>query len=400
MPSFSITSGVREKAQKVVIYGVEGIGKSTLAAAFPDPLFIDTEHSTDAMDVKRLEAPTSWTMLLQEVAFVRDNAAGLCSTLAIDTLDWAERQCIAQVCAAHQWKGIEDAGYGKGYVAVYEEFGKLLNLLTEVAERGVNVVCTAHCAVTKFERPEESNSYDRWALKLIRNKNANVADMVKEWADAVLFANFKTMAVKADSKSKAKAAGQARTMYANHHACWDAKNRWGLPDELPMDYAGIAPFIPDMMASKGRPGFTEQDVMDGICMPDELDAPPAAAAEGPSHVVVAPPYSGPAKDYKAMDAVAKAISKGPLSEEASAAVAALDAVAPEPEPAYLAPLRDLMAKDGITEDELRDAVHEQGHKTRETPLANYGPDYVTGFLVANWEQISKKILDRRVPFDV
>lgn len=396
---FEITSGIQPKAQKVVVYGVEGIGKSTLAAAFPNVLFIDTEHSTDAMDVRRLEAPTSWTMLLQEVAYVRD-APGLCSTLAVDTLDWAERQCIAQVCAAHQWKGIEDAGYGKGYVAVYEEFGKLLNLLSEVADRGMNVVCTAHCAVTKFERPEESSSYDRWALKLIRNKNANVADMVKEWADAVLFANFKTMAVKADSKSKAKAAGQARTMYANHHACWDAKNRWGLPDELPMDYSSIAPFIPDMMASKGRPGFAEQDVMDGICMPDELDAPPAAAAEGPSHVVASPPYPGPAKDYRAMDAAVKAISEGPLSEEASAAVAALDAVMPEPEPAYLAPLRDLMAKDGITDEELRRLVADNGYKTFETPIAAYDEMLVRGGLIGEWEAVRKAILDRRVPFDV
>lgn len=400
MPSFSITSGAREKAQKVVVYGVEGIGKSTFAAAFPDPLFIDTEGSTDYMDVRRLEAPTSWTMLLQEVAFVRDSTPGLCSTLVIDTLDWAERQCIAQVCAAHQWKGIEDAGYGKGYVAVYEEFGKLLNLLSEVAEAGVNVVCTAHCAVTKFERPEESSSYDRWALKLIRNKNANVADMVKEWADAVLFANFKTMAVKADSKSKAKAAGQARTMYANHHACWDAKNRWGLPDELPMDYAGIAPHIPDLMASKGRPGFTEQDVMDGICMPDELDAPPAA--ERASHIVATPPHPGPAKDYKAMDAAVKAIGKDPLSDEAKAAVAALDASSAtgEAEPAYLAPLRDLMAKDGITEEELRRLVADNGYKTFETPITAYDEMFVKGGLVDKWETISKIILDRRVPFDV
>ena len=388
MPSFAITSGAKAKAQKVVVYGVEGIGKSTFAAAFPDPLFIDTEHSTDAMDVKRLEAPTSWTMLPQEVAYVRDTP-GLCSTLAIDTLDWAERQCIAQVCAAHQWRGIEDAGYGKGYVAAFEEFGKLLNLLSEVAERGMNVVCTAHCAVTKFERPEESSSYDRWALKLIRNKNANVADMVKEWADAVLFANFKTMAVKADSKSKAKAAGQARTMYANHHACWDAKNRWGLPDELPFGYAGIAAHIPDMMAPGEAPRFAGQGAMGGPCAPDEA---PSAQAAG-----VSPQPGGP-KDYRAMEAAVKAIADDPLSAEASEAVAALDGPLAEGEPAYLKPLRDLMARDGISEGELRDAVVEQGHKTRETPLSSYGEDYVAGFLVPNWGQISKRIAERRVPF--
>ena len=59
-----ITRGKRARAQKVVIYGPEGIGKSSFASQFPDPVFIDTEGSTDNMDVARLDKPTSWTMRL------------------------------------------------------------------------------------------------------------------------------------------------------------------------------------------------------------------------------------------------------------------------------------------------------------------------------------------------
>ena len=80
----NITSGIQARAQRVVIYGTEGIGKSTLASQFPKPLFIDTEGSTSNMDVKRLDKPTSWTMLMNQIAFVKANPDKF-KTLVIDT---------------------------------------------------------------------------------------------------------------------------------------------------------------------------------------------------------------------------------------------------------------------------------------------------------------------------
>ena len=56
-------------AKKVIVYGPEGIGKSTFAAQFPDPLFIDTEDGTKDMDVARTPAPSSWEMLLEQVEY-------------------------------------------------------------------------------------------------------------------------------------------------------------------------------------------------------------------------------------------------------------------------------------------------------------------------------------------
>lgn len=113
MRQMKIIEGKLGGAMKVVIYGPEGIGKSTLAAQFPRPLFIDTEGSTRRMDVRRLEKPTSWTMLMEQVRFVKEER-DLCSTLVIDTADWAEALCTANVCAEKHVGGIEDFGYGKG----------------------------------------------------------------------------------------------------------------------------------------------------------------------------------------------------------------------------------------------------------------------------------------------
>lgn len=233
-----ITSGILPKAVKAVVYGPEGIGKSTFAAQAPGALFIDTEGSTTRLNVRRFDAPGSFAMILDQISYVLDNP-GICKTLVLDTADWAQRLATDAVCAKYAKTGIEDFGYGKGYSYVYEEFGRLLNLLDKVVDRGVNVILTAHAAMRKFEQPDEMGAYDRWELKLINSQKCNVAGMVKEWADLVLFANYETIVVKTEEK-KNKAQGGRRVMYTSHHPCWDAKNRFSLPEKLPFDFAQVA----------------------------------------------------------------------------------------------------------------------------------------------------------------
>ena len=113
MGKYEITGGKIPHARKVLVYGPEGVGKSTFASRFPQPLFIDTEGSTRNLDVMRMPTPTSWPMLLDEVATVAQERP--CQTLVIDTADWAERMCARDLCMMKGWQGIEDAGWGKGY---------------------------------------------------------------------------------------------------------------------------------------------------------------------------------------------------------------------------------------------------------------------------------------------
>lgn len=228
-----IIRGKTSTATKVVIYGPEGIGKSTLASRFPDPLFIDTEGSTARMDVARLDRPTTWAELERQIKAVKAEP-DCCKTLVIDTADWAERLCISEVCTDKKVSGIEDIGYGKGYTYAKEKFSKALTLLSELTAAGTNVVITAHAQMRKFEQPDEMGAYDRWELKLSKQ----CAPILKEWADMVLFCNYKTEVIKTETGTR-KAKGAKRVMYTTHNACWDAKNRDGLPDELPMDYESI-----------------------------------------------------------------------------------------------------------------------------------------------------------------
>lgn len=368
--AFPINRGIVPTAKKVVIYGPEGIGKTTFAARFPNPVFIDTEGSTKEYDVARFPAPTSWQMLMDEVAEVKKNPQ-ICRTLVIDTADWAEAACFAHVISAGQVKSIEDFGYGKGYARAKEEFGKLLNELTEVVNAGVNVVVTAHAAMRKFEQPDEMGSYDRWEMKLYTSQKTNIAALLKEWADMVLFANYKTFAVKDKNSNKAKAQGGQRVMYTTHHPCWDAKNRYGLPEILPLDYEGIRGVIESGPADQQEKDI--QVISQGSIFDHHEDVPAKSPApEAPK--------------------ANKSTKKPEAKKEEPAAPVGFDV-----DPAIPKNLRDLMIADGVTEWDIQNLMSVWGYVDSQMPVREYtkivneGVSIIDGFLVPQWSEIRKEI---------
>lgn len=229
-----ITRGRIPTAKRVCIYGAEGIGKSTLAAQLPNAVFIDTEGGTKELTVGRLPAPKRWEDIINEIRWAAAHPEEL-DTLVIDTLDAAESMAITYVCAQKGIKDIESPGYGKGYTFLAEEFKRFLRQLDAVVESGTNVCLVAHAMMRKFEQPDEMGAYDRWELKLQKK----VAPLVKEWVDLLLFCNYKTNVITDQNTKAKKARGGQRVMYATHNPCWDAKNRYDLPDEMPMEFAGI-----------------------------------------------------------------------------------------------------------------------------------------------------------------
>ena len=356
-----IIRGKVPSAQKVVVYGPEGIGKSTFASKFPEPLFFDIEGSTKQLDVARLPQPKSWSELANQLKEFQQAPHGF-KTIVIDTVDWAEILCTQHVCAAAGKTGIEDFGYGKGYAYVKEQFGRFLNMLSDIAEKcGVNVVLTAHARLTKFEQPDEAGAYDRYTLKLTDSPKVSTAALVKEWADAVLFINYKTFVVKDEKTDKMKASGGRRVMYTQHHPCWDAKNRWGLPEETEFDYAVIAPHIPDL--------------------------------------------SG---DYQAVKEAAK---KAQRATAASQLNAAIDDSEPETTPRREEPktapvppveppaqreipeaLRRLMEANGVTEHDIQVAVANNNYYPADMPVADYDDDFIQGKLIAGWDSFYQAVM--------
>lgn len=365
-------------AKKVVIYGPEGIGKSTFASRFPDPLFIDTEGSTKEMDVARTPEPSSWTMLMEQISYVAANP-DICKTLIIDTIDWAEQMCVEHVCSIHQKNGIEDFGYGNGYVYTKEEFGRFLNRLSDVVKKGVHVVLTAHAQMRKFEQPDELGAYDRWELKLGKKTASQISPIVKEWADMVLFANYKTYSVAVDDKGKKhKAQGGKRVMYTTHHPCWDAKNRYGLPDEMEFDYNGIAHIFSDS-TTHSVSGDKQND----------------------AHEKVAPVQQEPDSRNKAeqkanTEPTNNSGDSGKLPEEPEEKGIKINNKIPRE-------LQDLMIAYQVDEWDIQEVVAAKGYYPNDTPVENYDPAFIKGVLVGAWNQVYSMIQNMKKtmnnPFD-
>ena len=375
-----ISGGIVRKRQKVVIYGPEGVGKSTLAANFPKPLFIDTEGSTGNLNVNRFEdKPTSWTMLINYIEYVKQNPQ-ICDTLVIDTMDWAERLCVEDVLSTHGKKGIEDFGYGNGYVYVAEAIGRFLNLLQELIDKDIcNVVLNCHSHLKKFEQPEEAGSYDRYELKLGKKTGSQTAPLVKEWADMILFCNYETYAVAADKDGKKfKAQGGQRVMYTTHHPCWDAKNRAGLPPKLPLEYAQIAHVIEHTAAVSTQPAPAAPVRVTEI-------APVTQTAQAPIQANSASNTPPPA---------------APVQTE-SVDLSDFEEVVCEPNIPTDIPkaLQDLMRANGVSEEEIRFAVAGKGYFPERTPIANYPPEFINGVLIGAWDQVYAIIKDNnKLPF--
>ena len=86
----AIIKGITNQPKKVVIYGPEGIGKSTFASKFPNPVFIDTEGSTKYMDVERFENTETWADVFSQIdEAVKEGY----KTIIVDTADWLK--CFA-----------------------------------------------------------------------------------------------------------------------------------------------------------------------------------------------------------------------------------------------------------------------------------------------------------------
>lgn len=375
-----ITKGKQDKPIKMVLYGTEGIGKSTFASMAPDPVFIDTEGSTTQLDVARFDAPTSWTMLMQQVQYVK--AEKPCQTLVIDTIDWAERMCIEHTIAKNNWANIEAPGYGKGYAEMAYKFGKLLNLLTDVIDSGTNVILLAHSMIKKFEQPDEMAAYDRYELKL----DKRCSPMVKEWADVLLFANYKTFTVTNKDK-KSKGQGGKRVMYTTHHPAWDGKNRHGLAEELPLDFKEVAhifsgtptaPRTPQPDIKVSATGFeSAQQAVDFVetakqmwGKPQEEQAPPPE--EPPQEQAETPPQT---------------------------------TSTPTPTPGLPKALDDLLLVNGFTVEELERACGPSkdgglGYYPAGMKATEYPTDFLE-YIASDWEPFAQQITNNRgLPFEL
>lgn len=248
-----VVRGKLAKPVRVLIYGVEGVGKSSFAAASPQPIFFGAEDGTSELDVARFPEPSTWAEAFEAITELA-TAEHDYQTLVIDTLDWLEPLCWAAVCAGKKDKAgkaiesIEGFGYGKGYTAALDLWRQLTAALETLrTKRNMNTIQIAHSWIKSFKNPA-GEDFDRYEMKL----HAKASGLLREWNDAVLFATHETLTYEANGRVKGISSG-ARVIYTERCAAWDAKNRYDLPDRLPLDWESFYEAV-----QSHRPGDPEE----------------------------------------------------------------------------------------------------------------------------------------------
>lgn len=231
----ALVKGRQQSPARVVLYGPEGIGKSTFAANAPAPVFLGAEDGTSQLDVTRFPSPDSWAEVGEAIRTLTLESHDF-KTLVVDTLDWAEPILWQHICTRDKKANIEDYGFGKGYQAALDEWRTFLAALDRLRnKRGMHLILLAHSHVKTFKNPE-GEDFDRYELKL----HQKASGLVKEWSDAVLFSTFETFAVKDDKKRVRGVSSGARLIHTERRAAFDAKNRYGLAETLPLSWDEFA----------------------------------------------------------------------------------------------------------------------------------------------------------------
>ena len=233
----SITKGREAQPPRIMIYGSEGVGKSTFAALAPNPVFVQTEDGLSEIDCSKFPLAKSFDDVVLQLQAVRDEQHDY-GTVVIDSLDWLERLVWDRVCADYGVKSVEkaDGGYGKGYVHALTYWRQIVSLLNDIrARKGMAVILIAHAAVERFEDPEHA-AYDRYTPRL----HKKACSLVCEWVDAVLFASRRMRVDSTTGKAAPVGAdGGERILRTNGSPACIAKNRFGLPTELPLSWSAF-----------------------------------------------------------------------------------------------------------------------------------------------------------------
>jgi hypothetical protein len=235
----NVTTGRQMKPMIHTIFGLPGVGKTTWASRFPNCLILDLEHGSNSLEVARISSITDLNQFKLALSSLLTEPHDY-KTVAIDSIEALESLIADAVCKEGSVETIEkyDGGYGKGYQRSRELMREIMMTLKGLTEKGMTAILIGHSQVKTHNDPAENVSFDRYIMRV----NDKMGAVIRDLSDNVFFACHKVSTYSEKGKTRAISDGE-RVIKTEWRAAFDAKNRLGLPFEIPLSYQAFSEAI-------------------------------------------------------------------------------------------------------------------------------------------------------------
>ena len=226
-----LVSGRINRPQRIVLYGVPKIGKTTLASLLPGNVFLDLEDGSANLDLPRFPCHNydHVRRRLSSDVFSPFKCVTIDSGTAL--IPFTEQHVLAtrKTEKGVRCDSIEDYGWGKGYKHVHDEFKLVLTDLDQHIRAGRHVCIILHADATNSPNPDGPD-WLRWEPALQKHSIGNIRNLVTQWADHLLFMGYD---INVSKDGKANESGQVRTLYPSETPTLLAGSR-RLRDPIPI----------------------------------------------------------------------------------------------------------------------------------------------------------------------
>ena len=222
-----------------VIHGSPGVGKSTLGASAPNPIFIQTEDGLGGLSVDAFPLARNWQDVVDALTALY-NEKHTYQTVVVDSLSALELLIQAQVARDNNKTSVEEIPYGRGHAFAVDYWQQFLDGVTALRDqKGMLPILIAHSEITRFDAPD-LDSFERYTMSL----HKRVSALLYERADVIGFCAWRTHIVKHDvgfNKKVAKGIGTGeRLLHLVEKPAYIAKNRYGLPETIPLSWQSFS----------------------------------------------------------------------------------------------------------------------------------------------------------------
>lgn len=236
-----------------LLYGEPGVGKSTWASKANGVIFIPTDPGSNEIEVRRAlvsdadgtqRAPSTLEEFNQVlnglVQAAESKRAEWLKWICIDTVDALERLIHEYVAKANGKTSITDIGYAKGYDYSIDALRGILVKFERLQRAGVGTILIAHSHIAKFQNPEGAD-FDYYDIKC----HKKFAGTLIDWVGNVLFARREQSATTNKAGKTIGVSSQVRFLYTQRQAAFVAKNRYDMPERLPLSWYAVEKAMAD-----------------------------------------------------------------------------------------------------------------------------------------------------------